>query len=68
MLLSARYYEERVRFGDPADTSASDWDQWQLAVWTSRSAAVKAAELYPEKLTMIVPVRVSPAGLSPTKG
>ena len=67
MLLSRRYYENRVRFGDPADTSASDWEQWQLAVWTSIEAAVKAAALFPDDLTIIVPMRVSQAGLPAKK-
>ena len=67
MLLSSRYSADQVRFGDPADTSSSDWKQWQLAVWTSQEAASEAAALYPDDLTIIVPVRVWPAGLSPRR-
>ena len=66
MLLSGRYYGDKVRFGDPADTSASDWKQWQVAVWTSQEAAAAAAALYPDELTVIVPVRVF-GGFRPEK-
>lgn len=62
MLLSGRYSGGSVRFGNPADTSASDWERWQLAVWTSYRAASHAAELFPDDLTVIVPVRVMAAG------
>ena len=71
MLLSARYYgctnKNYVRFGDPADTSASDWQQWQVAVWTSQKAASEAAAIFSDELTITVPVRVMDAGTPPQK-
>lgn len=67
MLLSARNYagvnNAFVHFGDPAYTSASDWQQWQVAVWTSQKAASEAAALFPDDISIIVPVRVVDAGI-----
>lgn len=66
MLLSARNYagvnNSFVHFGDPANTSSTDWQQWQVAVWTSYRAASDAAALFPNDLIVIVPVRVVDAG------
>lgn len=67
MLISSRYYADQVRFGDPTNTSFYDWQQWQVAVWTSKEAACKAADLFPDDLTVIMPVRVMNAGIPPQK-
>ena len=59
MLCNQRRAESFVTFKDLADT---DSDRWQLCAWSNRKDAARAANLYPEDLTVIVPMCVIPAG------